>query len=121
MHAGIHHPPPPGADPLPEQTPPLPDQTHPPGTDTPPGSRLQHTVNKRPVRILLECILALFLFTTNIVSINLAVALCIHERFHLYQTPQTMRQHPSPRPVCVTSANGPTIVSKIFTPLFTGK
>ena len=30
---------------------------------TPPGSRLQHTVNERPVRILLECILVFFLFT----------------------------------------------------------
>ena len=65
------------ADP-PEQTPPQTrhspgadppwEQTHPPvGADTPPtlpvsrhpppGSRLQHTVNERPVRILLECIL----------------------------------------------------------------
>ena len=42
VHAGIY---PLGADP--------------PGADTPlpPGSRLQHTVNERPVRILLECIL----------------------------------------------------------------
>ena len=31
--------------------------TNPPGPDPPPGSRLQHTVNERPVRILLECIL----------------------------------------------------------------
>ena len=36
----------------PEQTPPR-DQTPPP----PPGSRRQHTVNERPFRILLECIL----------------------------------------------------------------
>ena len=35
-----------------EQTPP-PPRSRPP----PPGSRLRHTVNKRPVRILLECIL----------------------------------------------------------------
>ena len=34
------------------QTPPPPDQA-----DPLPGSRLQHTVNERPVRILLECIL----------------------------------------------------------------
>ena len=35
-----------------------PDQAHlPPRADTPLGSRLQHTVNERPVRILLECIL----------------------------------------------------------------
>ena len=33
---------------------------HPPGADThPPGSRLRHTVNERPVRILLECILVM--------------------------------------------------------------
>ena len=61
VHAGIspprsRHPPgadtpPPGAD-----TPPQ-EQTHPPGADTPPGMRLWHTVNERPVRILLECIL----------------------------------------------------------------
>ena len=46
----------PGADTPPEQTPP--EQTT-PGADTtpPPGSRLRHTVNERPVRILLECIL----------------------------------------------------------------
>ena len=44
------------------------DQVHPPGTrytplgaDTPPGpDRLRHTVNERPVRILLECILVLY-------------------------------------------------------------
>ena len=88
VHAGIYppgsRPPPPGADPLqdqtpreqtrpPEQTPPnqtplgadtppseqtTPPTRHPLGADTPPpGSRLQHTVNERPVRILLECIL----------------------------------------------------------------
>ena len=51
VHAGIPpggtHPPPPEA-----HTPPK----HPPGS-TPPGSRLRHTVNERPVRILLGCIL----------------------------------------------------------------
>ena len=63
----------PGADTPPEQTPPRSrhpwKQTHPPGAgrhppgaDTPqsrhpPGSILRHTVNQRPVRILLECIL----------------------------------------------------------------
>ena len=46
----------------PEQTPPCnqtPPGRHPPprGADIPPGSRLQHTVYERPVRILLECIL----------------------------------------------------------------
>ena len=47
---GSRHPPgpdPPGPDPPRDQTPP------------PPGSTLQHTVNERPVRILLECILVL--------------------------------------------------------------
>ena len=56
---------------------------HPPETDTPPGSRhppqeqtppsrsrLRHTVNERPVRILLECILVIglhmkFVWTSN--------------------------------------------------------
>ena len=64
VHAGL--PPPPQ-----EQTPPW-DQTSlgvgNPGADTPPGpdptplpgSRRQHTVNERPVRILLECILVLY-------------------------------------------------------------
>ena len=75
---------PPGSRPPPDQTPPgadtpgadtHPDQTrpprsrppqgadiHPPQDQTPPsplGSRLQHTVNERPVRILLECILVI--------------------------------------------------------------
>ena len=50
-----------GADTLQSRHPP--EQTHPQadspclGTDTPPESRLQHTVNEGPVRILLECIL----------------------------------------------------------------
>ena len=43
--------PPPGT----RQTPPGPGRP-------PPGSRLQHTVYKRPVRILLECILVYFHF-----------------------------------------------------------
>ena len=39
-------------------TPLPPDHIHPPDqTPIPPGSRLQHTVNEQPVRILLECIL----------------------------------------------------------------
>ena len=58
-----HHHPPPGSDTTttttPDQTPPPPPprtwQTPPP--PPPPGSRLQHTVYERPVRILLECIL----------------------------------------------------------------
>ena len=44
-----HHPP--------EQTPPR--SRHPRSRHPPPGSRLRHTVNERPVRILLECILGL--------------------------------------------------------------
>ena len=88
VHAGLYPPDPPdqtppGPDP-PEQTPPQtrppgtrhpprtrhppganpPRTRHPPGADTPPpGSRLQHTVNERPVRILLECILVESEFT----------------------------------------------------------
>ena len=46
-------PPGPGRPPRTRQTP------HPDQADTPPGSRLQHTVYERPVRILLECILVL--------------------------------------------------------------
>ena len=43
---------------LPEQTPLGVDIPHPPQADTPPPrSRLRHTVNEWPVRILLECIL----------------------------------------------------------------
>ena len=73
VHAGI---PPPGADTPPkqttprEQTPPW-EQTpsspwsrppwsrHPQSRHPPPGSRLRHTVNERPVCILLECILVM--------------------------------------------------------------
>ena len=63
---GSRHPPgadtPLGADTPQEQTPPRADTPRcrhppPPRADTPPGSRLWHTVNKWPVRILLECIL----------------------------------------------------------------
>ena len=60
----IRHPPrsdpPPGSDttPPPDQTHTPQDQADPPDqTPPPPGSRLQHTVYERPVRILLECIL----------------------------------------------------------------
>ena len=53
-----------GYPPPPREQTPSPDQA-PPGPDTPPGahppgSRLQHTVYERPVRILLECILVDF-------------------------------------------------------------
>ena len=40
----------------------------PPGADPPPGSRLQHTVNERAVRILLECILVLLLSVSGSVN-----------------------------------------------------
>ena len=82
VHAGIPPPPrdqtPPRADTSPRADPPGPDPpgADPPGADTPPsgpdtplrtrhlppppGSRLQHTVYERPVRILLECILVQF-------------------------------------------------------------
>ena len=58
VHAGIPPPPEqtPRADTPPEQTPPRadtpPEQTHPP-----PRSTHRYTINERPVRILLECIL----------------------------------------------------------------
>ena len=52
---GSRHPPPP------EQAPPR--IRHPPGADTPLGSRLQHTVYERPVRILPECIIVLKVFS----------------------------------------------------------
>ena len=48
------------------QTPPRQGETprdqadNPPGPGRPPGRRLRHTVNERPVRILLECILVCF-------------------------------------------------------------
>ena len=40
-----------------EQTPPWEQTPPPPGADSPLASKLRHTVNERPVRILLECIL----------------------------------------------------------------
>ena len=50
--------------PMTRQTTPPRDQADPPSdqADPPPGSRLQHTVNERPVRILLECILVMTCF-----------------------------------------------------------
>ena len=55
-HYMLGYPLPPRADP-PEQTPP-PPRADPPRSRQPPlPSRLWHTVNERPVRILLECIL----------------------------------------------------------------
>ena len=55
-------PPGPGRTPLDQgDPPPDPRRTHPPRTrqNPPLGRRLQHTVNERPVRILLECILVI--------------------------------------------------------------
>ena len=37
----------------------------PPSRHSPPGSRLRHTVNERPVRILLECILVQYIVLTD--------------------------------------------------------
>ena len=69
VHAVI---PPPGSTHPPGSIPPPPEadtllgSTHPSGSmhplsPPPPGSRLRHTVNERPVRILLECILVIVL------------------------------------------------------------
>ena len=66
------HPPGPETHPQTRQNPPGPetrplDQADPPDqADSPPGSRRQHTVNERPVRILLECILVFMLFLVKI-------------------------------------------------------
>ena len=61
------HPPPLEQTPPPDQTTLWPgtplEQTSPPEQTPPPGSWLQHTVNERPVRILLECILVTILFS----------------------------------------------------------
>ena len=56
---------PPGPDTPPwRQSPPGPDTL--PRRQTPsPGSRLQHTVNERPVRILLKCILVNLIYLDN--------------------------------------------------------
>ena len=50
------------------------DTTPPPGAD-PPGSRLRHTVNEWPVRILLECLLVVLsisnsLFSSSVLNSN---------------------------------------------------
>ena len=84
VHAGIPPPSPEARTPLPRSTHPpgsthphLPGSTHPhpPGsTHPPPGSRLRHTVNERPVRILLECILVLSAFRLFMVLSPVAVA-----------------------------------------------
>ena len=48
---------PPRADTPPESRPPGSRHSHPTPDPPPPGSRLRHTVNERPVGILLDCIL----------------------------------------------------------------
>ena len=63
VHAVIPHPSPLGADTPPEQTT--------PGADSPPGSKLRHTLNEWPVRILLECILVTNIYTLIKVSVQL--------------------------------------------------
>ena len=74
VHARIPHPP--GAD-TPRSR--HPQSRHPPGADTPPPreqtpppprSRLRHTVNERPVRILLECILVLVSIFVSSIFVN---------------------------------------------------
>ena len=111
VHAGMPAPPGPGRHtPQTRQTPrdqagpptqadPQGPGRHPPRTrpdtlrdqaDPPSGSRLQHTVYERPVRILLECILVFINFV--IPSIALHVTIVSHsEKFHLsfFYRPQT--------------------------------
>ena len=60
---GFSRQPPPGPGRPPRQGEPPRDQA-----DPPPGRRLQHTVNERPVRILLECILVFSFFKTGVSS-----------------------------------------------------
>ena len=48
-----------------EQTPPGPDPTPPP---TPPGKQTPAYIYERPVRILLECILVLFVFVIRLIG-----------------------------------------------------
>ena len=55
---GPHHPP--------RTRAPSPGPDPPPRDQVPPGSGLQHTFYERPVRILLECILIIFLFRKRI-------------------------------------------------------
>ena len=67
---------PPNSRQPPEQTPPIANTppaadtipTPPRSRDQPPGSRLWNMVNERPVRILLECILVLFILTVKVHS-----------------------------------------------------
>ena len=56
------------ADPPGRENPPRTRQNPPREGELPPGRRLQHTVNERPVRILVECILVYIIFTTMLVT-----------------------------------------------------
>ena len=56
-------------NPLPQEQTPQ-EQTPPPGPDPPPSSTLQHTVNERPVYILLECILVFFVLRQRLPHIS---------------------------------------------------
>ena len=56
-----YHPPPPGGSSPPREAD-TPREVDSPRKQTPQGSRLRHTVNERPVRMLLECILVPILF-----------------------------------------------------------
>ena len=68
-----------GESPQTRQTHPRPGTPPPPGTKEnppPPGRRLQYTVNERPVRILLECILVQQTFkNVDIASLQLTIHL----------------------------------------------
>ena len=79
---------PPGSRPPPHPLPPGADtpswSRHPPGSrpplgadPPPPRSRLQHTVNERPVRILLECILVVTLHSKLWYEVLLKAENCI--------------------------------------------
>ena len=80
---GSRHHPPPEQTPPQAQTPspepdPLPRTRPPPQNQTPPGSRRQHTVNERPVRILLECILVSSINTLITVPTNISWGVISH-------------------------------------------
>ena len=81
---------PPGSDttthPWTRQTPP--DQADPPNqADTPLGSRLQHTVYERPVRILLECILVDKYFTFHDKKVFQSLYKKCQTKFKKYRIP----------------------------------
>ena len=75
-----HHPPGPGTPSPREQTTPPWTRHIPPGSRPPPESRLQHTVNEWPVRILLECILVSKLSVQNTACNNFVQSYLILRR-----------------------------------------